>query len=277
MSEAFQSSGTSRSFATPKPVDLEVRNPSGTIEVVAADTDTSTVEIRPLDDHGEAREFAERTKVELSGDGRQLTVVVPERRLMFGRGTRIAVAVRVPTDSRVRLRAASADTTCRGRLAELEAQTASGEISAEEVTGRTDVRAASGAIRVGAAGPVQAHTASGAVRVGSASGDVEVHVASGRVEIGSAAASVSVKSASGDLSVDEVSSGRIELTTASGDLRIGVRAGVVARLDLYTISGRARSELPVEDTAPAGGSTVEIRAKTVSGNVLISRAADSHV
>jgi DUF4097 and DUF4098 domain-containing protein YvlB len=104
---------------------------------------------------------------------------------------------------------------------------------------------------------------------------VTVKVASGRVEIGTAERSVEVKSASGDISVDEVTQGRVELGTASGDVRIGVRTGAVARLDLQTVSGRARSELAVEETPPTGGSTVDIRARTVSGNVLITRAATS--
>jgi DUF4097 and DUF4098 domain-containing protein YvlB len=254
-------------------VELEVRNPTGTIEVVAADTTTSTVEVRPLSASAEARDAAERTRVDLSGNGRRLTVLAPERRIVFGRGTPIAVTVTVPAGSRAKLKTASAESSCRGRLAELRATTASGAVSAEEVTGDVEVRAASGAVRLGATGRAEVHTASGTIRIGSATGDVQVHVASGRVEIGTAEGSVSAKSASGDITVAEVSRGRVEVSAASGDLRIGVRAGAVARLDLYTISGRARSELPVEDAAPDGGSTVDIQAKTVSGNVLVSRAA----
>lgn len=273
MTDASAPTGPAHRFATPEPVDLEVRNPAGTIEVIATDTDTSTVEVRPLSAGAEAREFAERTRVDLSGDGRRLTVLAPERRIVFGRGIPIAVTVTVPAGSRARLRTASAEATCRGRLAELTASTSSGPVTAEEVTGTVEVRAASGAIRLGSTGRAEVHAASGAIRIGAASGDVEVHVASGRVEIGTAEGSVSARSASGDISVAEVSRGRVEMSAASGDVRIGVRAGAVARLDVVTVSGRARSELPVEDTAPAGGSTVDIRAKTVSGNVLITRAA----
>lgn len=263
-------------FATPHPVDLEVRNPAGTVEVVATDTATSTVEVRPLSDSKEARDLADQTRVQLSADGRRLTVAVPERRLaLFSRSTRIAITVEVPAGSRARLSAASAESTCRGRLARLEVHTASGTVSAEEVTGLADVRAASGAVRLGATGDAVVKTASGMVRIGSATGHVRVHVASGRVEVGTAEESVLVQSASGDITVDEVSHGRTELSTASGDLRIGVRAGVVTRLDLVTVSGRVRSELPVEDTPPPGGTPLDIRAKTVSGNILVTRSAGS--
>jgi DUF4097 and DUF4098 domain-containing protein YvlB len=259
-----------RSFDTPRPVELEVRNFSGTIEVTAADTATSTVEVRALRDNGESRSAAERTRIELSAN--RLTVAAPERRITFGRGTELAVTITVPTDSGVRLRSASADSTCHGRFADLRVQTASGWVDADEVTGLVEIRAASGSVRLGQAGRVEAHTASGAIRVGAAAGDVQVHVASGKVEIGTAGGSVSVKSASSDISVDEVSHGRVELTTASGDLRIGVRPGSIAKLDLFTVSGRTKSDLPIEDSAPAGGSAVEVKAKTVSGNILITRA-----
>jgi hypothetical protein len=275
MTDTSQPAGAPRSFATPQPVDLEVRNPAGTVEVTAGDSTTSTVEVRALSDSADARDLAERTKVELTG--RRLTVAVPERRLVFGRGTPIAVTVTVPAGSRARLRTASAESTCRGRLAELRASTASGAVSAEEVTGDVEVRAASGTIQLGATGRAEVHTASGTIRIGSATGDVQVHVASGRVEIGTAEGSVSAKSASGDISVEEVSTGRVEMSAASGDLRIGVRAGAVARLDLVTVSGRARSELPIEEAAPDGGCTVDIKARTVSGNVLITRSAGSSV
>ena len=48
---------------------------------------------------------------------------------------------------------------------------------------------------------------------------------------------------------------------------------MVARLDLTTISGRVRSELPVEDSQPEDGAPLEIRARTVSGDLLVTPAA----
>jgi hypothetical protein len=264
-------------FASPQPVDLEVRNPIGTVEVTATDTATATVQVRPLADSDDARELAERTRVDVSGDGRRLIVTVPERRVVFGRGIPIAVSVTVPTGSRARLRTASADSTCRGRLDRLEAHTASGAVTAEEVAGSVEAHVTSGTVHLGATGGAVVRTASGTVRIGSATGDVKVHMTRGRVDIGVAEASVAVHTASGDVSVDEVSRGTIALTAASGNLRVGVRAGAVARLDLHALSGRARSDLPVEDSAPTGGSTVDIKARTTSGNVLVTRAASSPV
>jgi DUF4097 and DUF4098 domain-containing protein YvlB len=117
------------------------------------------------------------------------------------------------------------------------------------------------------------HTASGKVDVGKATGDVEVHAASGEVRIGVAEASVRVKTASGRVSIEEARQGTVDLHAASGDLRVGVRSGVVARLDLNTVSGRVRSELPVEDSQPEEGAPLEIRARTVSGDLLVVAAS----
>jgi hypothetical protein len=65
----------------------------------------------------------------------------------------------------------------------------------------------------------------------------------------------------------------MDLTTGSGGLTIGVHAGVLAELDLSSGSGRARSELDVRQTAPAGEPVLWLRGRTASGDVLVTRAA----
>ena len=47
---------------------------------------------------------------------------------------------------------------------------------------------------------------------------------------------------------------------------------MTARLDLRSVSGRIRSELPVDDAAPSGGAPLDIEARTVSGNMLVQPA-----
>lgn len=256
-------------FDTPEPVQLSVRIPTGTVTVTTADTATSTVQVTAIDD--EARELAEETMVRL--DGRTLTIEVPERRLRLGlRRRRLAVRVTVPTGSALHSKVASADLTATGRFAEATVNAASGEVALDQVDGAVEVHCASGDISVGSAGTIGIHTASGDVRISHASGDVDVHCASGKVRIGVAERSVRVNTASGDISIDEARTGTMSLTAASGDLRVGVRAGVTAKLDLRSVSGRIRSELPVDDTAPADGAPLEIVAKSTSGNVVVVRA-----
>lgn len=263
----------SSSHVTPAPVDLEVRNPAGSVDITAADTGTSTVEVIPERDSADARDLADRTRVSLSADGRRLSVLVPEKRVLFGRSTRIAVAVTVPLGSTLRARTASANVRCRGQFEAAQVDTASGDVSLDQIAGEVEAHTASGSIDVRAAGRTTAHSASGSIRVGRAGGDVEAHTASGRIRIGTAEGSVRAQTASGDISVEEASEGAVTLNAASGDLHVGVRAGAVARLDLSSLSGRVRSDLPVEDVAPQDGPAVEIQAQTLSGSVLVTRAA----
>ncbi len=261
-----------KTFPTPKPLDLLVRNAAGTIDVTAADVAESTVEVLPIDSSGESAEAAEQTTVELSGD--RLAVEVPERRGLLGfRTHKVAVRVTVPTGSSVVAKAASAGVTCAGRFGAVTVHVASGDATIDDVDGDVELHAASGRLRLRSGGRVTAHTASGKVEIGSAGGDVEVHAASGEVRIGVAEASVRVKTASGKVAIGEAQRGTIELNAASGDLRVGVRSGVVAHLDLNTISGKVRSELTVEDSQPADGAPLEIRARTVSGDLIVTPAA----
>jgi hypothetical protein len=254
------------SFDTPEPVDLTVRIPSGTVAVTAADVTTSTVEVRALDD--EARDLAEQTLVELRG--RELVVELPERKVFFSlRRRRLAVTVTVPTRSGLRVKSASAAIRADGRYATADVDTASGAVRVGDVDGDVSIRCASGTVHLDSGRAVSVHTASGAVEVGRAAGDVDVHCASGEVRIGVAEASVKARTASGDITVDEAASGTVALTAASGDLRVGVRSGVLAKLDVSSVSGKVRSELRVDDAGPAGGAPLEIRARTTSGSVLL--------
>lgn len=262
-------------FPTPEPVELSVRNATGSIEVTTTDTGTTTVELVPIDDTPQVRERIEKAAVEASADGRRIVVELPDRRDLtdFGKQLKVAVRVAVPADSRLRLHAASADISCTGRYSEVEAHTASGRVRLGDVTGRVQVHVASGDVRVDAAGGGEVHTASGDIAVGRTTGRLEIHAASGDVAIGVAESSVRARTASGAVSVAEAASGSLELTTASGDQRIGVRRGVTAKLDLVSHGGRVRSELRVEDDAPSDGAPLEVHARAASGDITVRSAA----
>jgi hypothetical protein len=67
--------------------------------------------------------------------------------------------------------------------------------------------------------------------------------------------------------------GNVAAHSVSGDVTIGVRRGSKVFLDCNTVSGDTTSELELTTEAPAGdGPLVEIRAKTVSGDIRITRA-----
>ena len=104
-------------------------------------------------------------------------------------------------------------------------------------------------------------------------GTLEVNSASGDVLVREARSSVSVNTASGDQNIGSVSQGGVNLKSASGDLKVGIKEGSKLFIDARSRSGDVSSELEVSDLPPAGDAPlVELRANTMSGDITILRA-----
>jgi hypothetical protein len=76
--------------------------------------------------------------------------------------------------------------------------------------------------------------------------------------------------------LDAVVEGAIDLNAISGDIRVGVRRGSRVFVDCNSISGDMTSELELSDAPSEGGADgpqVEVRGKTVSGDVILVRAS----
>ena len=118
-------------------------------------------------------------------------------------------------------------------------------------------------------------TRSADLLVRGAIGGMNIATASGDVEADRVLGGVNVKSASGDVNVRDVAGG-VNVQSASGDTELGAVRGSIGSkvfLDCSTVSGDTSSELEVSPEAPAtDGPLVEIRAKTVSGDIRIARA-----
>jgi hypothetical protein len=63
------------------------------------------------------------------------------------------------------------------------------------------------------------------------------------------------------------------LQTGSGAIRVGVRAGSPAEIDLTSGTGEARSELPLTGSRPESAPRLRIRGRTASGTAVVSPAA----
>jgi DUF4097 and DUF4098 domain-containing protein YvlB len=110
------------------------------------------------------------------------------------------------------------------------------------------------------------------VRLRRVDGDLDAHSASGDIEIGDAGASVRGRTASGDITVLVARRGAVEVKAASGDVSVGVAQGVGVWLDLSTMSGDTTSDLAIGDAAPADGCDLRLTARTMSGDVHVTRA-----
>lgn len=263
------------------PIRLHLENGRGTVTITAADTGTSA-------DTGEATveitgAHADEVRVELVGE--TLHVIAPRDRVL-GSGRRLDMAVTLPSGSDLTAKLGSADLTCRGTLGSCTVRTGSGDTEIEHLTGSTLVEAGSGSVRVDRAeGPMRVKSGSGDLAVRHAGAELTLSTGSGDVEIGECHGVTSVKTGSGDLTVahahsdvalstgsgdlvvDRISSGRVQLKGASGDLRVGVPAGLPVWTDVTTISGRIASTLVGAGQPEPGEAFVEVRATTVSGDI----------
>jgi DUF4097 and DUF4098 domain-containing protein YvlB len=281
-------------FDTPGEVGLDIRLGAGEIRLETGETEQTTVELEPLRDNDASREAVENARVEVREHGGRHEVVIDVR----GRGrsilrhTEVLVAVSCPHGTSVESKTGSADVEGRGRFGSVEVETGSGDVELGEVAEDARIDAASGDVQVAAVGGnARINTASGDVqirsigrdaKINSASGDViisevggelSVNSASGDVLVREARSSVSVNTASGDQQLGSVSIGRVELKSASGDLKVGIAEGSLLHVDARSRSGEVRSELPVSDLPPEGdGPTVELRANTMSGDITVARA-----
>jgi len=276
-------------FQTPGPVRLDVRLGSGEVRLETSDNAETTVTLEPLRDNDASVAAVQEARVEQRGD--EILVDVRDRRRGF-RGADVLVEIHCPEESSVRAKTGSADIEGRGRFGPVEVESGSGDVQFSDVSGDAQINAASGDVQLAriagqarintASGDVQLASIGGEARVNSASGDVqireagnrlEVNTASGDVLVGEALSSVNANSASGDQTIGSVSQGKVDLKSASGDLKIGIREGSTLWVDARSRSGEVRSELPVSDLPPEGDAPhVELRANTMSGDITVVRA-----
>jgi hypothetical protein len=262
-------SRTHRFPATDTPPAVEVRNPSGSVTVEGRDgVDEITVQVTALD--GAAEQLLDRVNVSFTHS--RLQVEVPERRLLRTPG--FAISVVTPADSAVRVATASAGTTLRGRLGEVEVTSASGDVTVAECAS-LELRTASGDARIDVvAGRARHGSASGDLWIRSVGGPATSRTASGDVRIDEAAGDVSIGTASGDITIGRATAGSVQAKTMSGDVEVGVVPGLRVWLDLSSVSGRMNSQLPDDDgAADDGPAQLSLTLRSVSGDLRIRRVA----
>ena len=264
-----------KTFEIDGPVQIEVRLTSG--EIVVDPTLDGRIEVELTAHDDESQRLVDDARVELND--RHLIVDVPNKRggFSFSLGfTRqgISCRIRCPKSSGLSARTKSADVLAHGTLGGLNISTASGDVEANRIEGGVNIKSASGDTRLQEAlGGVNVQTASGDIELEIVRGAANVNSASGDVRIGEAYDNVSANTVSGDQEHGAVMQGNVAAHSVSGDVTIGVRRGSKVYLDCNTVSGDTTSELELTTEAPAGdGPLVEIRAKTVSGDIRITRA-----
>lgn len=282
-------------FETPGGVRLQVQNEVGLVAVTATSTQETVVWLEAHTPGGE--ELVERATVECRATGRRPTVVVkiPKGAMgsRFVRRNPVTVQVELPEGSDVTVVAGSADVEVTGLVGAADFTTSSGDVAADDVAANLTARSASGDLTVGAvggdlkvqtasgdlrcssvAGRAVFTTASGDVEVGAAAGLVEVKATSGAVRLGELARGARVTNVSGDVRVLAIDEGTLHVRSVSGSVSVGVVTGVDLHVDVETMSGDVRSDIPLDDRPgpTRQDALVELSVRSVSGNVAIERA-----
>jgi len=269
-----------KTFDVSGPVRLDVVLNAGVIEVEP--TLEGKVDVELIAHDSESQQLVDSARVELRGSGErpEIVVHVPARQRSWGLASllnrqTISCRIQCPPGSDLKARTKSADVRSRGTLGEADAATASGDVHIGDTLAEISLKSASGDLTAGnVGGRATANTVSGDITVASVSGPVEANSVSGDIEIGSADAGVKAHSVSGDINIGAVVEGSAAVNCVSGDVEIGVRRGSRVHLDCSTVSGDARSELELGSDEPEGdGPFVDLKARTLSGDITVSRAA----
>jgi len=211
---------------------------------------------------------ADRWVVEQLGDS--ITIHPGERRRRV-RSAQVLVAL--PAGSDLDVRSASADVVLVGDLGATKIRTASGDVQIEAVA-RLDVDTASGDARAASvASTTSCSTASGDVEMGEVGGRLTVSTASGNVRVSRAADDAQIGTASGDVRIGRFDGSSLTVRCISGDVTVGLPAGIRVEPEISTLSGRTRLPNAATATTIAERRLVRVGLQTVSGDITIERVA----
>jgi hypothetical protein len=278
------------SYDTPEPITAAIEIVAGDVRLTASDRSDTVVDVEPSDpSNDQDRKAAEQTRVE-HAHGRLLVKAPKLRHWLPGNsGGSISVTIELPAGSSVQATGALADFDCEGPLGEcriktglgrievdraqtLTVKSATGDISVDHVAGHADIKAGSGDVRVRALDATAViKNSNGDTWIGDAGGDLRVNAANGNIAVGVARSTVGAKSANGDVRLGEVVRGSVVLETHLGDLEVGIPEGTAAWLDLRSTAGRVHNALDAADAPEPAGDSVEVRARTSVGDVVVRR------
>jgi DUF4097 and DUF4098 domain-containing protein YvlB len=257
-----------RSFSVSGPVELNIENSSGSVNVRRGATDKVEIHARIHssnwfgDSEAQAKKIMEKPPVEQSGNAVHIyrpephdwfnhisinyEITVPEETTVTsatGSGSQTVANVKGP----VNVKSGSGSVTVTDVGAQTEATTGSGSITLQSVKGSAKVQTGSGSVHAdGIAGAFRVRTGSGSIEFRQTSpGDVDAETGSGHITIENVTGGVTAHAGSGSIRVDGRPTNEWNVHSGSGsiDLRVAGDTG----LDLYarTSSGSVNVDSPI--------------------------------
>jgi len=242
--------------------EIDIATTSG--EIVVTEGDPGVVEVA-IDGAEDAV-----AETEIYETGAVVVVKAKSQRRWFSR--RVDARITVPPGARASLRTASGDIHVPVRLSEADVNLAAGDLRLSDVSGPVRVRSVTGDVLIGNCGGVlRISSASGDVRVDRAGAEATIDSASGDVIVDVASGTIEVRTAAGDVAIRRFEGQRLIGKSMSGDFSIGVVPGLELDVDIQTLSGEFRNQLPPPgDAEPAARATIFV--KTLSGDVIFRSA-----
>ncbi len=189
----------------------------------------------------------------------------------WSRGKSVRILVEVPEGSDVEVRGVSAHITLVGAFGAVIVHGRSGDVRLDSAA-RLEVNNVSGQVRADSVGgDASFTTVSGDVTVREVVGRLSASTTSGDLRISSAGDDVEIGTTSGDVRVDRAGGASVSVKSISGDVIIGLPAGIRVQPDISTLSGRTTLPKPSGVPPTSAPRVVRVRLRTVSGNVTIGR------
>jgi len=277
-------------FDTTEPITASVDLVRGDVRIRAGERADTVVDVSPSDATSkDDLKAAEQTRVEYASG--RLLVTAPKLRSWSIRsaGGSIDVTVELPAGSDVHGAGQLADFHCAGPLGDcaivtglgriqvdragtLNLRSGAGDIRVERASGHAEVTAGAGDVRLrDLGGSAVIKNSNGDTWVGAAGGDLRLKAGNGDLAVDLAHASVDAKTSNGDVRLGEVVRGSAVLETHLGDVEVGIREGTAAWLDVRASAGKVRNALATAEAPAPAAETVEVRARTSLGEIVIRR------
>lgn len=278
-------------FDTPQPISVELDIVVADIRIEASDRADTIVDIRPSNESQDRDvRVAAQTRVDFVNGRLKVIGPRPPALGLFGKAGSIDVRIELPTGSALRGDGSVATYRCDGRFGEcrvktsvgdvhfghtgpLDLHTGAGNVAVESVDGRAEVDTGSGRIRLGQiTGSAVVKSSNGDTWIGAITGDLRANSANGDIRVDRATAGVTANTANGSVSVGGITRGSVELSTAIGQIDIGIEAGTAAKLDVQTKFGRVVNELDAASAPGPADETATVRARNSFGDIVIRRS-----
>lgn len=272
-------------------VELRVQLQLGSLELVAAERDDVVVIVEPTRPNRSGDvQAAERTRVAASRG--VVSVAGPAARWnLFSHGDSVDVRIEAPTGADVTARLGYGSVRSSGTLGAVRLEVSAGDVDLDRV-GSLEGSGGHGGVRAHAvhgdvtltlaSGSARLDRVGGAARVKGSHGDIAIgevgdggtmSTASGSIEVGTMRGELAMRTAYGTLRVGDAVHGAVRLETSYGGIDVAVRPGTAVWLDAASQHGVVRSLLTADDGPADGDETLELRARTTHGDVIVHRSA----